>query len=138
MFRQHRRQLALAFIAFSLLTGRAASSAAAEATAPARATLAQVYAAEALYTCPMHAAVVSADPKLDCPLCGMHLSPLGAEARAALVAQKLVGCPMDPIVVPARNAPPCPICGMALSAIAAPNAGTSAAAPVAPAGCCKH
>jgi len=124
---------------FLLLAGLALVSASAlaadAAPAPVRATMQQVFTAETLYTCPMHPAVISADPKQDCPLCEMHLAPMSAEARKALLAQKLAGCPMDPIVVKAEGAPNCPVCGMKLSLLAQPAPGAQSAAPAA--GCCQ-
>jgi hypothetical protein len=131
-----RRPAALAFFALAGIALASAGALAAEvAPAPARATMQQVFTAETLYTCPMHPAVVSADSKLDCPLCEMHLAPVGAEARKALLAQKLAGCPMDPIVVKAEGAANCPICGMKLTALVAPTLKAQAAAPAGD--CCK-
>lgn len=132
-----RHVLQLCLLPLGLALGSTAAQGVESAAKPARATLAQVYTAETLYTCPMHPAVLSADPKLDCPRCEMHLAPLGAEARAALLAEPLVGCPMDPIVMPAKDAKPCPVCGMKLTALAAPAAGAAAAPTAAPAACCK-
>src|SRR5919106_2559888 len=64
----------------------------------------------ALYTCPMHSEVRSAEPGA-CPKCGMAL-----EAEPATVAARTeYTCPMHPEII--RNEPGnCPICGMALEA----------------------
>ncbi|MCB1163879.1 MAG: heavy metal-binding domain-containing protein [Candidatus Krumholzibacteriia bacterium] len=87
-----------------------------------KATMMKVYTADSLYTCPMHAEVVSADPTQDCPICGMHLKPMTAEQRKALDSTELVGCPMDPIVMPmAKDQDKCPVCGMKLSPIPVPT-----------------
>ena len=86
------------------------------------ATMMKVYTADSLYTCPMHPAVISADAKQDCPICGMHLKAMTAEQRKSLESTELVGCPMDPIVMPlAKDQAPCPVCGMKLSPIPVPT-----------------
>jgi FtsP/CotA-like multicopper oxidase with cupredoxin domain len=60
--------------------------------------------AQLIYTCPMHADVVSQEPG-KCPKCGMKLLPAAAPTGYA--------CPMHPEVT-SDNADRCPKCGMKL------------------------
>lgn len=79
------------------------------------ATMARAYEAEELYTCPMHAEVISDDAELPCPLCEMKLEKLSEEETAELRGHELHGCPMCPIVRGADEKDEgCPVCGMKL------------------------
>ncbi|MBN2170495.1 MAG: hypothetical protein JW819_04125 [Candidatus Krumholzibacteriota bacterium] len=94
----------------------------------------KLYMAAALYTCPAHAEVISADAKAVCPLTGDKLVRMSDEAVAALRAQKLMGCPMCSIVMPAGAegealkdaAMKCAVCGMDLVALEKPDPKTMA------------
>ncbi len=66
-------------------------------------------AAEAAYTCPMHPAFVTSDPKARCPTCGMKLVPRPAAPAAAAYT-----CPMHPAFVTSDPKARCPTCGMKL------------------------
>ena len=86
---------------------------------PMKAMPSAIYSAAELYTCPMHAQVVTADSAKKCPLCGMNLKAMDAAAMTGLRAHDLVECPMDPIVMVAREGDQsCPVCGMDLVAVA--------------------
>lgn len=52
----------------------------------------------ARYTCPMHLAFVSTDPKARCPDCGMKLVPLAAEAAPQAAAAAPAGPPVPGVV----------------------------------------
>ncbi len=83
----------------------------------AAATMDKVFSAGALYTCPMHPEVISADEAQPCPLCGMRLSAMDGDAVQHLREGDLQGCPMDPIIVDGETEEGCPVCGMDLVAI---------------------
>jgi len=114
------------FILFSFLLAGVAFASSAKST-PAHsdsapmfpdATMNKAYTADHLYTCPMHAEVVSADPELDCPLCGMHLEEIPAEKVVELRTEELYGCPMCAIVRFGEDVEKgCPVCGMDLISI---------------------
>lgn len=101
------------------------------------ATMAAAYAADSLYVCPMHEAVISAQPDRPCPLCGMDLAPMDDARRAALREHPLSGCPMDPIVAETGTIADCPVCGMKLEQIERPASEEKAATMTSSAGCCS-
>ncbi len=74
--------------------------------------------AEALYTCPMHPDVITADVSTPCPLCNMKLKKMSDEKVKELLSSNPRGCPMDPIVVKGDSKTEnCPVCNMKLGAI---------------------
>lgn len=75
------------------------------------------------YHCPMHPTYV-AERTGDCPICGMRLVPIEAEAAPATVPS--YSCPMHPEVVSPKP-DRCPLCGMKLTPA---KEGPAVAAPV--------
>ena len=73
------------------------------------------HAADSTYTCPMHPQIRQNGPG-DCPICGMDLVPVAAEAQPAPAADEgddRYICPM--MCVPPTGEPGrCPVCGMEL------------------------
>jgi len=66
-------------------------------------------AATDTYVCPMHPQIVSTDPNMPCPLCGMKL----VKAKPTVEKQQFV-CPMHPQIISDDPKAKCPLCGMAL------------------------
>lgn len=74
-----------------------------------------VNTAETLYTCPMHAEVVTADGKKKCPSCNMNLRAMSDEEMLTLRASEPKGCSMCDFVVPGDSEQKtCPRCEMKL------------------------
>ncbi|MBL7032546.1 MAG: hypothetical protein ISR91_00215 [Candidatus Delongbacteria bacterium] len=74
-----------------------------------------VNTAEKLYTCPMHAEVVTADGDKLCPSCNMELRPMSAKEMKKLRASEPKGCPMCALVLPGdAEQTTCPTCEMKL------------------------
>ncbi len=81
-------------------------------------TMGAVQSAEALYTCPMHSEVISADAATPCPLCKMTLNKMTDEKVKELRTSHPKGCPMDPIVTKGDSEMNnCPVCKMKLNTI---------------------
>ncbi len=80
--------------------------------------MAAVFTAEHLYTCPMHAEVITDNAEAKCPLCNMKLMAMTEEKVLELRNSEPRGCPMDPIVASNTNqVERCPMCKMNLSEI---------------------
>ncbi|NQU05731.1 MAG: hypothetical protein HQ568_06535 [Calditrichaeota bacterium] len=81
-------------------------------------TMNKVNSAEALYDCPMHPEVISAEADTPCPLCNMKLNKMSNEEVRELHSSHLKGCPMHPIVVKGDSKTAnCPVCNMKLRTI---------------------
>jgi Cu(I)/Ag(I) efflux system membrane fusion protein len=86
--------------------------------------------ARPLYTCPMHPAFVTPDPKGRCPDCGMKVvAKPGAAIAGAASGQALYTCPMHPAFVSPDPKARCPECGMKLVPRTAPAAPPATAVP---------
>jgi Cu(I)/Ag(I) efflux system membrane fusion protein len=90
--------------------------------------------AKQMYQCPMHPSVVQDHPG-ECPICGMKLVPMAAEAagakgatgKAAEAPKPKYLCPMHPTVT-SDHPDNCPLCGMKLVPAPASEGGGEAAA----------
>ena len=83
--------------------------------------LATTEPASTTHVCPMHPAIVSAEPGA-CPICGMDLVETDTPAvLASPVTANTYVCPMHPEITD-DHASSCPICGMDLVASKAPTA----------------
>lgn len=69
-------------------------------------------AANEQYVCPMHPQIVSTDPNMPCPLCGMKL--VKAKAAPPPAEKQQYVCPMHPQIISDDPKAKCPLCGMAL------------------------
>ena len=82
----------------------------------------ELLTAEKLYTCPMHADVVTANAETPCPLCNMKLKEMPAEKVKELRDSHPKGCAMCSIAVKGDSKlENCPGCKMKLSAIEMPD-----------------
>ena len=83
-----------------------------------RSETASVHAGGVSYICPMHPDVITDDPEMDCPICGMNLVE-APDGSPDVEAPKQYVCPMHPDVVTDDRDMDCPVCGMNL--VAAPE-----------------
>ncbi len=81
-------------------------------------TMGLTFTSTMLYTCPMHADVISAESSTPCPLCKMDLQAMDDIKYQELLKSKPKGCPMCAIVVEGKSSTnACPVCKMDLKKI---------------------
>ncbi len=87
------------------------------------ATMGAIYSGSKLYTCPMHAEIITDNGDAKCPICNMNLSELDKKAMKTLLNSDPKGCPMDPVVMQGHKTDNCSICKMNLRKIEMPKHG---------------